>query len=403
MRKLLVTGMLICASWSLLPGEGNLRGYLKSFAGVNTHHTARWERLYSHLQLQISGRIGERIGYRADLVARYNYLIDRGPAAPRTAGLALYPAELYVDYYGDWMDVRVGQQYLFWGRADWINPTDVFTPWDYTNMSSDIEDYRIPIPAVKLSIYPAVGHWELIYAPRLVPDKIPGPLSASVGDSSLNQAQFGMRYANNLSRIAWSAYAYRGWRKYPELNKLLQFVAFPFNHQTMLGGDFIYTGEQWAIKGESALKFSADRSGDDPLIDNDNIHGVLGIDWIPSEDFSLNIQSIVRHYLNFDRQAEVQTIQDQNMSGFIPPPGEATEYSISSLIRYKVSNFVNFQSIIVLNLADEDWFWLPFLSWEVADATHLTVGAILFDGPPGSDFGNSANADQVFIQFKTSF
>lgn len=399
MRKLLVMLMLLlCAGVSRLRADVHFQGFLKSFAGVNTHQLTSSERLYSHLQMQISGRTGDRIGYRADLIGRYNYRIK-----DRTEALALYPAELYVDYYGNWLDVRVGQQYLFWGRADWINPTDVFIPWDYANMSSDIEDYRIPIPALKLSIFPTSGHWEVIYTPRLVPNEIPTPLIASVTDSSLGKSQYGLRYANDLSRVGWSVYAYRGWRKYPEVRPFLQSLDFPYSELTMLGGDFIFPGEKWAIKGEGVINFSSDRQGDDPLVDNDNIHGVLGVDWIPGQDFSLNIQIIVRHYLNLDPEAERQAIQDLADPRIAPTTITATNYSFSKLIRYNLTNFINLQSVAVFNMADEDWFWLSFLNWEIADATHLTMGALLFDGPPGSDFGNSADADQVFLQLKTAF
>ena len=403
-RRLIGLLGLTVVLFSTASAELNLQGFLKTYAGVNTHQTDQWDRLYSHLQLQFSGRTGQRIAYRADLVARYNFLADRYAIAPRDTGLAIYPAELYIDYYGNWLDLRVGQQYLFWGRADWVNPTDVFNPWDYANMSSDIEDYRIPIPAAKLTIYPAVGHLELIYAPRLIPDKIPNPLSPGVGDSSLDQAQFGLRYANDLSAIAWSAYAYHGWRKTPEL-EALQFMGPPilaYKKLDMVGADFIYTGEKWAIKGEGAYNISEDTAGNDPYTANDNFYGVLGGDWIPNDDFSLNLQGIVRHYFKYSQSQDMQTLEAQHLTAFITSP-PVTSYSLSSVIRYKVSNFIDLQTIAVLNMDQKDWFSLAFISWEMADATHLTLGGMFFDGPAGSEFGNSANADQVFIQLKTSF
>ncbi|PJA54570.1 MAG: hypothetical protein CO167_03120, partial [Candidatus Marinimicrobia bacterium CG_4_9_14_3_um_filter_48_9] len=118
--------------------------------------------------------------------------------------------------------------------------------------------------------------------------------------------------------------------------------------------------------------------------------------------FSLNLQGSVRHYFNYDKASESQRLLQLNLQHFIPVY-ETTGYSVSNVIRYKVTNFINLQSVAVLNLADRDWFWLPFLSWEMADATHLTLGGLFFDGPTGSDFGNSAGADEVFLQLSTSF
>ena len=410
MQKLMVLsiGLVMLLSTSSVQAELDIQGFLKNYGGINTHYYGQWDRLYGHLQLQFSGRTGQRIAYRADVVARYNYLSDRNATAPRSIGMEIYPAELYVDYYGDWLDLRIGQQYLFWGRADWINPTDVFNPWDYANMSSDIEDYRIPIPAAKMSIYPSFGHLELIYAPRLIPDKIPVPFSPSVADSRINLGQFGFRFAHDLSAIAWSAYVYHGWRKQAELEEIIltmdyQLIKkFRFHKLDMVGADFIYTGEKWAIKGEGAMNFSDDSKGDNPYIINDNIYSTLGGDWIPNDKFSFNLQGTIRHYLSYNRQTELQTLRQVRMEHFITAVQE-NDYSLSNVIRYKMTNFINLQSIAVLNLADKDWFWLPFVSWEVADATQVTLGGIFFDGPMGSDFGNSADSDQVFFQLKTSF
>lgn len=407
-RSVVLIISLALLSVSTGRAELTVNGFLKNFGGVNPNNDNYWDKLYSHLQLRFSGRTGERIGYRADIVARYNYLSDRSALASRSTGLEIYPAEMYIDYFANWFDVRVGQQYMFWGRADWVNPTDVFNPWDYQNMSSDIEDYRIPIPAIKTSIYPSWGHFEFIFAPRLIPDKIPVPFSPSVQDSSLNLGQYGMRFASDLSAVAWSVYGYHGWRKKAEFEEII-FTAdsgmipkFRYYKLNMIGADFIYTGEKWAIKGEGALNFSEDKAGANPYIKNDNFYGVMGGDWIPNDKFSFNLQGIVRHYFNYNQQKESQAIRSLQASQFVSV-SDVTAYSLSSVIRYKPVNFISLQSVAVLNLADKDWFWLSFISWEMADATHLTLGGIFFDGPVGSDFGNSANADQLFFQLSTAF
>lgn len=407
-RKVAVCMTLLCLTCSFVQAELKIGGRLKSFGAINPNEIYHWDKLYSNLQLSFSGRTGAKIGYRADFIARYDYLSDRSAIAPRSTGLAIYPAEMYMDYYSKWFDVRVGQQYLFWGRADWVNPTDVFNPWDYNNMSSDIEDYRIPIPAVKVALYPAWGHLEVIYAPRLIPDKMPISFSPSVADASLNLGQFGVRFTHDLSAVAWSVYGYHGWRKKAELEeniltmdyRLIQ--VFRFHSLDMVGADFIYAGEKWALKGEGAFNFSDDRKGDIPTIINDNFYGTFGGDWIPNDKFSLNLQVSARHYFNYDTQSEIQMLDHLSLLHFIQPY-DVTSYSVSNVIRYKVTNFINLQSVAVLNLADTDWFWLPFVSWEVADATHLTLGGIFFDGPRGSDFGNSASADQVYMQWNTTF
>ena len=58
------------------------------------------------------------------------------------------------------LDLSVGKQYVFCGQTDWVNPTDLFTPWDYVNISSELEDYRVApwaIRATAARCFPASG------------------------------------------------------------------------------------------------------------------------------------------------------------------------------------------------------------------------------------------------------
>jgi len=396
---------IFAGSLAVLPAQTS--GFLKTYLSVNPYQVDQWVKLYSHFQLQFSGEISPQVAYRADLITRYDFLADRGVKAPRDAGLEFYPAELYVDYYSNLLDIRVGQQYLFWGRADWVNPTDRFIPWDYQRMSSDIEDYRLPIPAVKVDVYPAWGAWQFIYAPLNYPDRTPFPWAPAVKDSSLQQSQWGVRFSNDLRRLAYSLYFYKGKQKNPEFLRMdfsssLPKPLFTYRDLTMIGADFIYPGEHWALKGEGAYNRTEDQNGEDPFIENNNLYGVLGMDWLPNDRFTLTLQGILKQYFQYNQTEDQDSIQTVGAGDYFKVP-PAKQFSLSPVLRWKVMNYLQIQIIGVFHFTDQDWFLLPFLSWEVADGTHLTLGGILFDGPAGSPFGNSADKDELFLELKTSF
>jgi len=397
---------ILAGSLAMLPAQ--VSGFLKTYLSVNPNQSDRWAKVYSHFQLQFSGEVSPRVAYRADLITRYDFLADRGANAPRNAGLEFYPAELYLDYYADLVDLRVGQQYLFWGRADWVNPTDRFIPWDYQRMSSDIEDYRLPIPAVKADIYLSWGGaWQFIYAPLNYPDRTPFPWSQAVTDSSLQQGQWGLRFSNDRHRLAYSFYFYQGKQKSPEFLRM-NFTSTPpepefsYRDLTMFGADFIYPGEHWALKGEGAYNKTEDQKGQDPFIENNNFYGVLGLDWLPNEWFTLTIQGILKQYFQYSQAKDQDSIQTLGAAHYSEAP-PSRQFSFSPVLRWKVMNYLQVQIIGVLHFAERDWFLLPFLSWEVADGTHLTLGGIFFEGPEGSPFGNSAESDELFLEIKTSF
>jgi len=406
MLKRLVIGWLALSRLALY-GQMEVGGFLKSYAAANPNHTDRWERLYSQVQWRFNGNIGERIAYRAEFVARYRMLAERGALAERGSGLTFYPAEWYIDYYGNFFDLRVGQQYVFWGRADWVNPTDLFVPWDYQNMSSDLEDYRIPIPAIKLDFYPSLGTLELVFSPVNVPDKIPFPYAPEVSDSAFAHSQWGLRFARDLGRIGYSFCYYQGLRKFPEFDHMqppinIMKPVFVYRPIKMLGADFVWPGEHWDLKGEAALNISDDQDGTDPLVKNSNLYAVLGGDWLPNDRFSFNLQGIVRHYLQYDQDAE-QARLDSLGATHVLTAYPVDSYSWSTVTRWKLGGFTEIQIIGVYNQNDGDWFLLPFVTREIAVATHLTLGAILFDGPAGSPFGASADDDQIFMELRVAF
>jgi hypothetical protein len=64
----------------------------------------------------------------------------------------------------------VGKQFIRWARADVLNPTDRFAPRDYLNV---LDTEVLPVLAVRPSIRLGSETFEVVWAPRLTPSRLP--------------------------------------------------------------------------------------------------------------------------------------------------------------------------------------------------------------------------------------
>src|SRR5579862_7561601 len=140
---------------------------------------------------------------RFDFNARYGeYGIGRGAGNGETGQGQLLEA-LWFRRAGR-VDLRIGEQRISWGRADGINPTDFFTPYDYTTYLPLEEDQRLPIPAVRIDIEASEGKvLSIVGQPGFSPSKFPEPsdnplqIQTDTSIDSWHHAQGGMRFSSS--------------------------------------------------------------------------------------------------------------------------------------------------------------------------------------------------------------
>ncbi|RME29857.1 MAG: hypothetical protein D6806_00850, partial [Deltaproteobacteria bacterium] len=152
--SIILAGLLSLFSASGAFAESRIQGHVKGFWFQQAGGEWLMDRAGARLQLGFSGTSGD-FGFMGAVNAEFDSRLFSAEAARRDAGAQLYPVEAWVEYAGQWLELRLGLQYVFWGRTDWENPTDVLTPWDYPDMAAELEDYRTAVPAARLRIYPA--------------------------------------------------------------------------------------------------------------------------------------------------------------------------------------------------------------------------------------------------------
>lgn len=409
-------------------GEGpSLGGHVKGFAFQQLAAPYALERAGSRLQLELSGGREETATYFAAVDFELDSRLLSGAGA-RGEGFDIFPVEMWLNLSRGPVELRLGQQFIFWGRTSWVNPTDVLTAWDYVHMASEVEDYRLAPLAARLNWY-LVGELklDLVWVPLFTPNRLPAP--AEMGglpvtenapltpDPLLRNGEFGVRLSHAWSALAldWAVCVYRGFDKNPAVDMAPIFApgAMPpvpvgmswtrrYERLTLVGADFAKALGAFVLKGEGALKLGEDKTGDDPKRRNSRLEYVLGLDWTASEDFSLGAQYAGRHLLDYSRDAEVDAL-----SAMGPPPPfveEGTTHEVSLQMNLKLLPEVGLQVIGLYNATYQDFFVLGFVWWDVADALKAYAGTVAFGGrDEHTPFGRQRSFSRAFLEVKYSF
>jgi hypothetical protein len=82
--------------------------------------------------------------------------------------------ELYVGYPAGALELRAGIQRYAWGRLDEYPINDLLNPWDYTRfLRKSLEDRKIGVPSLSASLNQGDWDFDAVWAPILVPYRLP--------------------------------------------------------------------------------------------------------------------------------------------------------------------------------------------------------------------------------------
>jgi hypothetical protein len=206
---------------------------------------------------------------------------DRNRARP-----SLAVRRLSATYTKGPITLEVGKQFIRWGKADILNPSDRFAPRDYVNV---VKNDFIGITAGRLTIANQSDSLELIFAPRLTPSRIPliGQRWVILPQFPLNRQlpvldtggipggpQFGARW-NHLSRVAEFSFSfYEGFNHLPLVDPRLvsrrlqlyaDFKRF-YPKMRMVGADAAIPLRFFTVKAEAAYFMDPRKQADEYMI-----------------------------------------------------------------------------------------------------------------------------------------
>jgi hypothetical protein len=210
---------------------------------------------------------------------------DRGVRRPR---LSMRRASVTVNRRA--LTLEVGKQFIRWGKADIVTPTDRFAPRDYLNV---IDSDFIAVRAVRASIERGPTMVDAVWAPFFTPSRLPlfdrrwtvvPPGVTLVHAPNLREpamperAQAGVRWGYNAGRYEYSMSFYDGFNHLPAIDQglidipsapggpIVVEVARRYPALRMYGGDAAVPTRWFTFKGEAAYFTSKTAATDEYVL-----------------------------------------------------------------------------------------------------------------------------------------
>lgn len=197
---------------------------------------------------------------------------ERTPRRP-----ALAARRLSATYANGPLTVELGKQFIRWGKADILNPTDRFAPRDYVNVAQP--DY-LPVTGARLTYGGQSDSVDLVWVPVFTPSRMPlvgqrwAPLPADVPLRDLGArypggSQMGVRW-NHIGRaFEYSLSFFDGRNHLPLIDARpgipVEFERF-YPRLRTYGGDAALPLRWLTLKGEAAYFTSSSAQADEYVL-----------------------------------------------------------------------------------------------------------------------------------------
>lgn len=306
------------------------------------------------------------------------------------------------------VDLKIGRRILVWGRADKINPTDVWSVRDLTLIATDDEDQRLGAVAAQadwhLGPISLIGVWQPEWRAPIFPfPPLPAGIAARAFSPSHAEGQFGFKVDHSGSGVDWSLSYARVIDKTPDLrlesSTILDFVYHPME---MLGADAAVPVGQYGLRGEVAYKRQLQRGIALSATKYDDLFLVAGVERTFYGEFNVNVQYLYQHNYGFQDPAAVA---DPRMRLLTTQNDLATNQfarDMNGLSIHIIDRLLN--ETLSAELGGAVWFgrgggtMQPKVSYAVSDRLQVIVGGQIFFGPWNGFFGEFHESTAVFAE-----
>ncbi len=236
---------------------------------------APWLRLAVGADLRGNSHDQIEDGWRIDVA-------DRGVGRPR---VSVRRATATISRGAFTLDV--GKQFIRWGKADIVNPTDRFAPRDFLNVLD--ADFLAVTGARGVAQAGEHDTLEAVWVPRFTPSRMPlldqrwtavprdrALVHISDGGGALpNGSQTGVRWSRAGTRIEYSLSFFNGYNHLPDIASHIQPVIMPvpdvrvervYPAIRMYGADLSMPSRWFTVKGEVAYFTSSAPASDEYVL-----------------------------------------------------------------------------------------------------------------------------------------
>jgi hypothetical protein len=346
----------------------------------------------------------------------------------------IYPREGFVDLNRERWAARIGRQFITWGRADSLKPTDVFKRHDFTDF---IEGREEAIDAVKLDLFSGGSTLEAVWIPLFEPDivsfraenrwtalpdegEVPGLGRARLTfregsrrepSRALESGEAGIRLSGSAHGWDFAAMYSYGYDRIPTLIRQevthidpaareATITLVPVHKRIhVIGGDVVTVISGWGLRGEAAYTLTSDPDARHPEVDDPYLRLVVGVDRTFSQ---IPVGQSVFVILQYALDTELPQRGPSNQSEV----GGLRHFFRHALLlnsTWKYTEFVRVSVKGFVNLEEGDFVLQPALSWQPMDGMTLTLGGDVLGGRRGTFFGTFRDNDRVRVTISYQF
>ncbi len=249
-------------------------------------------------------RMTAGVDFRADTHRQVAREIDFSWADRQTQQAALAMRRLSVTYTDGPLTIEAGKQFIRWGRADVLSPTDRFAPQDFSNV---VQTDYLSVTGVRATVGGKSDTLELVWVPLFTPSRTPllnqrwvvlpqGIPFTDGGARYPGGLQFGARW-NHTGAADYSLSYFDGFSHLPLYEPSLTLQRF-YPQMRMYGGDFAIPLSRVTIKGEAGYFTSTTKQADEYLLYVIQLERQQG-EWSFTGGYAGEVVTDHRNILNF--------------------------------------------------------------------------------------------------------
>ncbi|MCD6320127.1 MAG: DUF1302 family protein [Candidatus Desulfofervidaceae bacterium] len=339
--------------------------------------------------------------------------------------------ELYLDFFSDYLDVRLGKQIVTWGTADGIRILDQVNPLDYREFTlKDWNEIKIPLWMTKIEVVPTVnGSLQFLFIPDFEPNFSPpagapfafkttilaakkyAQLGATVTENrpaeTFSNAKFGVRWRDIINGWEYTLNYLYGWNMNPETYAVsrTRFVK-QYSRINLWGGSFsktIVNGpfQGLTVRGEFAYFKNVpaayrNAQGQTAYHKIDKYQYVLGLDKYLISNWLFSFQFIQL----------INSQKDYQGYKFLLSSGGPAD-KVSTYLTLKIAtDFFHERlkpEILFIYGDDNEWRISPKLYFEINDHLTTTAGMHIFVGKETELYGQFNDKNELFLEVRYSF
>lgn len=407
-RLLALIALLILATG--LTAEGlQITGYVRNYTGVLLHGDYDFSIVQNTFNLNFELQ-SDKVAFKVNPYVYQHFDRDN----------TFDIREIYLDFYFNSMDIRIGKQQIIWGKADGVFITDIISPKDLTEfLLRDFDEIRMGVTAAKVDYYIGNSTIEFVWVPIFSPNKIAeeGSIwhpvmelpSHTIFDFSKKNVAFNLKNSEIFAKFStltgpvdFEIMAGYTWDADPTLftektidtlsHQLLSMTITPqYNRLTVFGGSFSTTIKGFVLRGEAAYYIgkyfqTTDLSATYGATEKNYLHYLIGLDYT-LWGAKVSAQFIQKIIFNYDPYIVIP--EHHNMMTLLVSKKYLNDTLTVELFSY-------------IGITDGDALIRPKITYSFADGFDIQIGANIFTGSKGM-FGQFHNNDMLYTKIRYSF